>query len=314
MKPTKILLCADPANLESADRMKVALETVGANVYPIRDYNHSMLPHLDHRRSAQNLLNKYHALVVMGNDAADVAPRRYGQPTHPHTATEFLLSETRNRAKFESLLIQEALKRKMPLFGICGGMQQINVECGGTLVQHLPDIVGHNGHSQESAGIPASVPSHGITTVAGTKFAALTKPFDPQSVNSDSAASLTLDVNSRHHQAVHKLGHGLREAAYAEESKPGNRDSIRIIEAIEANPHGQFKDQFLLAVQFHPELMETSQLADAIAKRLVSEASSYKNKKHHPHDKHKRLAEPLRTHVARVYSPDEPCGITTVCH
>src|SRR5688500_4294709 len=112
---------------------------------------------------------------------------------------------------FELALARAAVDRGMPLLGICRGAQTLNVACGGTLHQHVP------GHRQVEPGRYAT---HDVEVAAGTQLAAL-------------LGAGALGVNSFHHQAVDRLGHGLRICARAADGT---------VEGIEG-------DGFLLGVQ-----------------------------------------------------------------
>ncbi len=72
---------------------------------------------------------------------ADIDPASYGQEAHPET-----VDTVPERDAFEIALARAAIERDLPLLGICRGMQLINVACGGTLLQHLPERVGHDEH------------------------------------------------------------------------------------------------------------------------------------------------------------------------
>jgi gamma-glutamyl-gamma-aminobutyrate hydrolase PuuD len=137
----------------------------------------------------------------------------------------------RKRDEFELALLDRALQARRPLLGICRGAQMINVKFGGALYQDLKsdfvplDTPGVE-HKQPGG---RSQPSHSVT---------VTEP------ESKLAAVFTgsCRVNSLHHQAIKRVGHGLKVTAYSEDGLP---------EAIEgANPY-----PFLLAVQWHPEEM-----------------------------------------------------------
>jgi putative glutamine amidotransferase len=78
-------------------------------------------------------------LVLTGG--ADVDPAAYGAPAHPATR-----GTAPARDRFELALTRGVLERELPLLGVCRGMQVLNVALGGTLIQHLPDVVGHDGH------------------------------------------------------------------------------------------------------------------------------------------------------------------------
>jgi putative glutamine amidotransferase len=118
-------------------------------------------------------------------------------------------------------LVDGAIRRGMPLLGICRGAQVINVALGGTLHQHLPDVIGHTRHQQGNAVFSTSA----VRTVPGTRLAAL--------------IGESSDAQCYHHQAIDRLGQSLIVSA---------QDSDGVIEAVEIPG-----DNFVLAVQWHPE-------------------------------------------------------------
>ena len=147
----------------------------------------------------------------------DVNPERYGSARHPETE-----DPDDERDALELALIQEAEASDLPLFGICRGLQILNVSRGGTLIQHL-ETVGHHVKRPLDKGEPA----HEVSIEAGTVLMSV-------------LGKSTVAVNSRHHQAAGKLGRGLSIAA---------RDtSDGAIEALEDPTR-----RFALAVQWHPE-------------------------------------------------------------
>jgi putative glutamine amidotransferase len=87
--------------------------------------------------SAQAVVARLDGLIIAGGE--DVNPARYGQDKGPHTQ-----DSDRLRDNWEDLLLRAALEVSLPLLGICRGAQLLNVHLGGTLHQHLPDVVGHN--------------------------------------------------------------------------------------------------------------------------------------------------------------------------
>ena len=161
------------------------------------------------------LVSRLDGLVIPGG--WDVDPALYGQERHEET------DEPRpERDAWEQALIREALRQDVPLLCICRGEQLLNVTLGGTLHQHLPDIVG-NGRYQPG----------------GYQFNLI-----PVMVRPDSELSrltgLTLDaVPVAHHQAVDRLGEGLVATAWSEDE---------VIEAIEYPAN-----TFTVGVQWHPE-------------------------------------------------------------
>lgn len=163
---------------------------------------------------ANRVLDGLDGLVITGGK--DVDPARYGQAPHP------LSDEPRpDRDAWEFALLTCALKRKIPVLGICRGAQVLNVALGGTLHQHLPEVVGHERHQPGNAVFATSR----VEVVAGTRLAKLI---------GDSS-----DEQCYHHQAIAELGHGLVVSA---------RDADGVIEAVELPG-----DTFVVAVQWHPE-------------------------------------------------------------
>ncbi|UXA09319.1 gamma-glutamyl-gamma-aminobutyrate hydrolase family protein [Mycobacterium sp. SMC-2] len=161
-----------------------------------------------------SILDNLHALVITGG--YDVDPAAYGQQPHPSSD-----SPRSARDAWEFALLRGALDRGLPVLGICRGAQVLNVALGGTLHQHLPDVLGHDGH-RAGNGVFTRLP---VRTVAGSRLAAL--------VGESTTAPCY------HHQAIDEIGEGLVVSA---------RDPDGVIEAVELPG-----DSFVLAVQWHPE-------------------------------------------------------------
>jgi len=166
---------------------------------------------------ASRILDGLDGLIVTGG--RDVVPEGYGQQAHP--ATDEAVADNRQRDGLEYALVDGAIRRGMPLLGICRGAQVINVALGGTLHQHLPDVIGHARHQQGNAVFSTSA----VRTVPGTRLAAL--------------IGESSDAQCYHHQAIDRLGQSLIVSA---------QDSDGVIEAVEIPG-----DNFVLAVQWHPE-------------------------------------------------------------
>ena len=163
---------------------------------------------------AERVLDGLDGLVITGGK--DVDPAAYGQ--QPHPATD---EPGRQRDAWEFALLDAGLKRGLPVLGICRGAQVLNVALGGTLHQHLPDVIGHSGHRAGNA-VFSTLP---VRTVPGTRLAGL--------------VGESVDAQCYHHQAVAELGEGLIVSAW---------DADGVIEALELPGNG-----FVLAVQWHPE-------------------------------------------------------------
>jgi len=171
-----------------------------------------LLPNTCCREVVVAALAACHGLLLTGG--GDVEPARYGQPAHPATDKVDTL-----RDATEILAVQEAMRRGLPVLGICRGIQLLNVALGGTLIQDIAECL------RESA-LNHCGPDHPVCIQAGALLAELWP--GPELV-----------VNSRHHQAVDRLADGLRAVAWA-------RDGI--VEALEAG------DGYpLLGLQCHPE-------------------------------------------------------------
>jgi putative glutamine amidotransferase len=151
----------------------------------------------------------------------DVNPERYGQP---RAADSEPPEDARD--ELEIKLLEEALVRDLPVLAICRGMQIFNVVCGGTLIQHVANVDAHRvkARDKEPGRHPAA---HSIRVKPGTRLAEIIGAGEHE-------------VNSRHHQAVEKLGDGLIETAISADG---------IVEALELTGNGAFA----VAVQWHPE-------------------------------------------------------------
>jgi putative glutamine amidotransferase len=168
---------------------------------------------------AAELLDLCDGLVVTGG-AFDIPPELYGEARR-----EVCGPSKPDRSRFEKEILEAALAAGLPVLGICGGMQLLNVVRGGTLHQDLPADAGIDGHEQPA---PKDVPSHAIKVAAGTLLWRLLGPGVPEH-----------RVNSTHHQAVREPGTGVLVAATAPDG---------VIEAIELPDL-----PFAIGVQWHPE-------------------------------------------------------------
>jgi gamma-glutamyl-gamma-aminobutyrate hydrolase PuuD len=172
---------------------------------------------------------------LLFSGGSDIDPETYGAETHPETNG---MRPERDQA--ELTLLQAALARDMPVLAVCRGSQILNVALGGDLVQHLPEVVGHERHKHT----PGVFADHDVEVLPGTKLQALVGDHAP--------------VKSHHHQGYGRIGDGLREAARADDGT---------VEAIE-DP----ERRFALGVLWHPEAGEDAALFEA----LVGEARRYR--------------------------------------
>ena len=180
----------------------------------------------------RELLPKLDGVLLPGCDS-DVDPARYGQPRHP--AVEFV-NPSRDQTDFA--LLEEAERAGKPVLGICFGMQSMNVYYGGSLIQHLPDVIASEiDHSEHAT-------RHVVCFEHGSLLAEL-------------AVGASDVVNSTHHQAVDRVAPGFRVTAHAPDG---------VIEAVEQNSNGRF----LMGVQWHPErIFQESKASLAVLGKFV---------------------------------------------
>ncbi|MFE1310088.1 gamma-glutamyl-gamma-aminobutyrate hydrolase family protein [Streptomyces sp. NPDC058755] len=179
----------------------------------------AMLPPDAPERAAE-AMERLDGLVIAGGP--DVDPSRYGAERSPRTGPP-----APERDAWELALIEAALAARVPVLGICRGMQLLNVALGGTLVQHL------DGHA-EVVGVFGG---HAVKPVPGTLYAQI--------------APEETTVPTYHHQAVERLGTGLVPSAHAADGT---------VEAIEL-PSGE---GWVLGVQWHPEMGEDLRVMRAL--------------------------------------------------
>jgi putative glutamine amidotransferase len=176
------------------------------------------------------------ALVVTGGP--DVSPDSYGREADPHT------SDSRPaRDAWELALLDAAAAARLPVLGICRGMQVMAVHAGGVLDQHVPDLVGHERHRP-------GVTAFGTTPVEVTPGSRLAELVGPR-----------VDVPCHHHQSV-QTHPGLTAVAHADDG---------LLEAVELTG-----DRFWLAVQWHPEQGDDVRLLAGLVAAARSEAAAHR--------------------------------------
>lgn len=227
------------------------------------------------------------ALVVMGNDL-DIDPKcyvhRYAENdprrrVHPETKSELSTAKGKRRARYEEAMIAEALKRGMPVLGICGGMQRLNVLTGGTLHQHIPDLVGCDKHMQKNQGIALHIPVVPIIIKEHTQLAHIAGGIKmPFATSHSTHAPKVIMENSLHHQSIDRIGTGLSVCAVTDTVRMQDGTFGYLAEAVETDPDGCYAGQFILGVQWHPEFGASS-LGEHIVKRLVAETARYRQRK-----------------------------------
>ncbi len=180
-------------------------------------------------------------LLIAGG--VDVHPSEFGEPLET-----FCGEIDRDRDIVELNLLRWAMRDEMPIFGICRGIQMLNVAAGGTLYQdigaQLPDALPH----EHVMGAPYNRLAHSIEV-------------DPASWLARALGATRLDVNSLHHQSVKQVAPGLRVVARAPDG---------IVEGIES-----LNGQFTIGVQFHPEwLIDDDARMVQLFKEFVDAAKS----------------------------------------
>ncbi len=194
-----------------------------------------LVPPLADREAARAVLARLDGLLIAGG--ADVNPARYGQEPDPHVVRWY-----DDRDASELWLLAEADVLRLPVLGICRGMQLMAVAAGGSLVQHLPDVVGHDTHTG-GEGSYAPIP---VTIEQGHRISRLL---------GDGVTSA-----SHHHQAVSEHPGFVATA----------RDADGVLQAMEAEG-----DRFEVGVQWHPETTDDVRVIEGLveAARLRSAGS-----------------------------------------
>ena len=174
-----------------------------------------VLPATTNAAEIARMLNRIDVLVLCGGE--DVEPARYGATPSPALGAVNVL-----RDAWEYALIDEAVKRRLPIVGTCRGLQIVNVYFGGTLWQDLPSEMKSDVCHRDKKFV-----KHPISIVPGSRLSGLL------------GGATNAVVNSSHHQAVKDLAPGFRITA---------RASDGVVEAIESDTLP------IAAVQFHPEV------------------------------------------------------------
>jgi putative glutamine amidotransferase len=183
--------------------------------------------------SIEDTLRVLDGIVFSGG--SDLDPELYEAERHPETDEA---RQVRDRA--EMALLSAALECDMPVLAVCRGSQVLNVARGGNLVQHLPEVLGHERHRHT----PGEWSDHDVKVEPESRVGRLLGNRAP--------------VKSHHHQGYGRIGEGLRETGWAEDGT---------VEALE-DP----SKRFAVGVLWHPEEGEDMSLFEA----LVEEAAQYR--------------------------------------
>jgi putative glutamine amidotransferase len=199
-----------------------------------------ILPCLAEEADMLGHLDLVSGLLVSGG--ADVDPVFYGEEP-----TNDLGDLNPSTDAYDLPVLRMALKRNLPVLGICRGAQALNIAAGGSVIQHLPAVVSRVlKHSQAA---PRHYVTHSVEVVANTLLSSILGPG-------------TTRVNSFHHQAVARVAPSFRIAAVAPDG---------VVEGIESTFH-----PFVLGVQWHPEWMcGSTPNFDALFNAFVSAAADY---------------------------------------
>ncbi len=160
------------------------------------------------------VLDGIDGLILTGGKDVDAA--LYGERAHPEND-----APRPDRDAWEIALVRAALERDLPVLGICRGLQVLNVALGGTLIQHLPDVIGSNRYSYGNAEFA----DNPVLTVPGTRVAEI--------------LGESVTVKSYHHQALDRVAEGLTVSAHGDDG---------IVQAVDID-----RMTFGIAVQWHPE-------------------------------------------------------------
>jgi putative glutamine amidotransferase len=171
---------------------------------------------------SEEVLDALDGLIFSGGN--DLTPESYGAEADPETNGT---NPARDRG--ELALLTAALERDLPVLAICRGVEVLNVVRGGDLVQHLPDVVGH----EEHRAAVGEFSEHAVQVDPSSRF-----------------GEVRSNVKSHHHQGLGRIGEGLREVAWAEDG---------VVEAVE-DP----EKPFVVGVLWHPEAGEDQRLFEQL--------------------------------------------------
>jgi len=223
------------------------LEHKTSRFYLGRDYSEAIygaggipvhIPLIPRAEFIEDVVSRLDGILLPGCDS-DPDPALYGEDPHPK-----LGPVVPEKDATDLLVIAEAERRQLPILGICFGMQILNVSRGGRLIQDIESQV--ENPIQHQQGIPRERNSHGVRIEEGSLLEELAR-----------AGNSGTMVNSHHHQAVRRVGRGLKATSWTADG---------VIESIEDTD-----GRAVFAVQWHPELSwENDPLSRSIFERFVA--------------------------------------------
>ena len=193
--------------------------------------------------NAAELMDELDGIVLAGGEDCD--PAAYGEERHPTVETTM----DARRQSNDLSLAKAARQRGVPTLGICLGMQVMNVAAGGTLVQDINSAIQTE---IEHASIPEDRARHDVIVEKATRLGGILPGSE-------------LNVNSSHHQAINKVGEGLRVTAHAPDG---------VVEGLEDPKH-----PFYVGVQWHPEDMKGEASAETLFGAFIEAAKEYAERK-----------------------------------
>jgi putative glutamine amidotransferase len=180
-------------------------------------------------------LDGVHGVLLAGGP--DIDPGRYGAERHPKTG-----GAREERDEWELAVVRAALDRDLPVLAVCRGLQVLNVALGGTLVQHLPDVVGSEMHSP----VVGEHGRHSVALQSGSRIAAI--------------VGERAEIATHHHQGLGELGDGLVPCGWAED---------KVVEAVELPGR-----TWVFGVQWHPEAYNGDRLFAAFVAGCAARQAS----------------------------------------
>lgn len=199
-----------------------------------------ILPNIEKLELIDDILKTIDGLLLSGG--GDIHPSFFGQKIQKSLQkSKKYLKIIKERDRFEIEIVKKAKKGSIPVFGICRGHQLINVAFGGTLYQDL-SFLNHKTIEHSTKGKNKYKKKHGVEIKKGTKLYSIIKRGK-------------IEVNTNHHQVIKDIAPGFIASAQSDDG---------VIEAIESK-----KDNFLISVQWHPEMSIKEKQSQALFKSFI---------------------------------------------